>query len=142
MTGIRMGRVIAGGLVAGLIINISEAILNVPVIGSQLEEALKARNLPAIGGGAIGFFVAISFLLGILVVWMYAAMRPRFGPGPKTAIKVAVLAWFLTYFWSTSSMVVIGFMPAGLSAFGLAWGLVELIVATLVAAKIYTEPAT
>ena len=142
MTGIRMGRVIAGGLVAGLIINISEAILNVPVIGSQLEEALKARNLPAIGGGAIGFFVAISFLLGILVVWMYAAMRPRFGPGPKTAIKVAVLAWFLTYFWSTSSMVVIGFMPSGLSAFGLAWGLVELIVATLVGAKIYTEPAS
>ena len=142
MTGIRMGRVIAGGLVAGLIINISETILNVPVLGSQLEEALKARNLPAVSGGAIGYFVAISFLLGILIVWMYAAVRPRFGRGPTTAIKVAVLVWFLTYFWSATSMVAIGFSPVGLTAFGLAWGLVELIVAALVGAKIYVEPAS
>src|SRR3970282_1205263 len=100
MTGIRMGRVLAGGLVAGLIINIGEAILNIPLAGAQMEEALQARNLPPVGGGAIAYFVVMCFLLGILIVWTYAAVRPRLGAGPKTAVTVAVLAWFLTLVWS------------------------------------------
>lgn len=27
-------------------------------------------------------WVVTDFLLGILIVWSYAAMRPRFGPAP------------------------------------------------------------
>jgi hypothetical protein len=82
MAGIRWGRVLAGGLVAGLIINIGESILNVPLAGEELAQALEARNLPPVGGGAIAYFIGMCFLLGILMVWIYAAVRPRLGPGP------------------------------------------------------------
>jgi hypothetical protein len=139
VNGIRIGRVIAGGLVAGLIVNIGETILNVPLAGEEMAQALQARNLPPVGGGAIGYFVIMCFLLGVLMVWTYAAVRPRLGPGPKTAVIVAVLVWFLTLVWSGGTQVAMGIMPLSLTLFGLVWGLGELVIASLVGAKLYQE---
>jgi len=135
----RMGRVIVGGLVAGLIVNIGETILNVPLAGEEMAQALQARNLPPVGGGAIGYFVIMCFVLGVLMVWTYAAVRPRLGPGPKTAVIVAVLVWFMTLVWSGGSQVAMGIMPLSLTLFGLVWGLGELVIASLVGAKLYRE---
>ena len=139
MAGIQTGRVVLGGLAAGLIINIGETILNVPLAGEELAKALQARNLPPVGGASIGYFVVMCFVLGILMVWTYAAVRPRLGPGPKTAVIVAVLAWFMTLVWSGGAQVAMGIMPLSLTLFGLTWGLVEFIVASLVGAKLYRE---
>ena len=141
MAGIRTGRVVVAGLVAGLIINIGESILNVPLAGEALAEALQARNLPPVGGGSIAYFVGMCFLLGILMVWLYAAVRPRLGPGPKTAVIIGVLAWFMTLVWSGGAQVAMGIMPLSLTLFGLAWGLVEFLIASLVGAKLYREQA-
>ena len=99
---------------AGLVINISETILNVPVMGTQMEAALAERNLPAIGGGAIGVFVIGSFVIGIVLAWLYAAIRPRLGPGPRTAVAAGVLVWFLAYLWPQLGLGLMGFMPAKL----------------------------
>ena len=44
---------------------------------------LTAHNLPPIGGNAIAVFVILGFVLGLVLVWLYAAIRPRFGPGPE-----------------------------------------------------------
>ena len=139
VSGIRMGRVIAGGLVAGLIVNIGETILNVPLLGAQMEQALQARNLPPVGGGAIAYFVVMCFLLGIAIVWTYAAVRPRLGPGPKTAVIIGVLAWFMTLLWSGGTQVAMGVMPLNLTWLGLAWGLGEIVIASLAGAKLYRE---
>ena len=134
-----MGRVIVGGLVAGLVVNIGETILNVPLAGEEMAQALQARNLPPVGGGAIGYFVIMCFLLGVLMVWTYAAVRPRLGPGPKTAVIVGALVWFMTLVWSGGSQVAMGIMPLSLTLFGLVWGLGELVIASLVGAKLYRE---
>ena len=134
-----MGRVVKGGLVAGLIINVGETILNVPLAGEDLAQALEARNLPPVGGGAIAYFVVMCFLLGILMVWTYAAVRPRLGAGPKTAVIVALLAWFMTLVWSGGAQVAMGIMPMGLTLFGLAWGLVEFVIASIAGARLYRE---
>jgi hypothetical protein len=139
VAGIRTARVLVGGLVAGLIINIGETILNIPLAGAALEEALKSRNLPPVGGGAIAYFVIMCFLLGIVMVWTYAAIRPRLGAGPKTALIVGALAWFMTLAWSGGSQVAMGIMPLKLTVLGLAWGLGEMMIASLAGAKLYRE---
>ena len=74
MSRINTGGVIKGGLVAGLIINISQTILNVPVLGPMMQAELAARNLPEVTGAAIGIFVVMCFVLGLLLVWLYAAV--------------------------------------------------------------------
>ena len=136
---INTGKVIAGGLLCGLIINISETILNLVVVSGDMTEALKARNLPDIGGGAIGGFVAFAFLLGIGIVWLYAAIRPRFGPGVKTAVIAAVVAWLFAYAYPSFGMMFMGFFPAGLTLFTLVWGLAEVVIGGIAGAWVYTE---
>ena len=54
---INMGRVILGGLLAGLIINIGEFVLNIAVLGRLWDEALQALNRPALDAGQMAFFV-------------------------------------------------------------------------------------
>lgn len=130
--------VLFGGLVAGVIINLSGIAL-VPFVGKQMEMALKNRNLPPMSGGAMAYFGVMSLVLGVFLVWMYAAVRPRFGSEPKTAATVSVLVWFMTYFWANASMAAFGFMPMSLTVIGTAWGLFELIVAGQVGARLYSE---
>jgi len=135
---INVKSVLSSGLVAGLIINFS-ALFMVPVVGNQMDEALKARNLPPMAGGAMAYFGVMSLVLGVVLVWLYAAVRPRLGPGPKTAAIVSILVWFLAYFFANVSNVVFGFMPIPLTVIGTVWGLVELVVAGEVGARMYSE---
>ena len=48
-------------------------------------------------GGQIAVFTIVGFALGIVTVWLYAAIRPRFGPGIRTAIVTGVVIWLLIY---------------------------------------------
>jgi len=91
--------VFIGGLLAGLIINISETILNIPVLGAQSEAAMKALNLPPVGTGPIVVFIIGGFVLGRTLACLHAAVTPRSGPGPKTGIIAPMILWFLAYFW-------------------------------------------
>lgn len=136
---INIGKVIAGGLLCGLLINISETILNLVVVPTDMAAALKDRNLPELGGGPIVGFVVFAFLLGVGIVWLYAAIRPRFGPGVKTAIVAGVVAWLFAYAYPSLGMMFMGFFPAGLTAFTLVWGLVEVLVGAVAGAWLYSE---
>ncbi len=140
MSAINMKRVILGGLVAGLVINVSETILNVPVLGSEMEAALVKLNLPPVGGSAIATFVVMSFVLGVVLVWLYAAIRPRFGPGPKTAVIAGLAVWFLAYCYGSLAMGAMGLFGTGLLTISTIWGLVEMLVAAQVGGWLYSEP--
>lgn len=135
---INVKRVVGGGLAAGLLINLS-ALLMVPAVGKQMEEALRERGVAPLGVGAALWVVGLSFVLGVLLVWLYAAIRPRLGPGLRTAAIAALLVWFLAYCAPNLGNAVFGFMPLGLTLVGTAWGLVELLLAGALGARLYRE---
>jgi hypothetical protein len=136
---INVGRVVLGGLLAGLVINVSETVLNLVVVAQQMEEVLRARNLPPAGGGMIAGFVLNAFVLGIATVWLYAAIRPKFGAGPRTAAIAGAAVWFFTYFYGAVTYILMGFLPAKVTTVATLWGLPEIIVAAIAGAWIYTE---
>jgi len=142
MPRINLKGVVIGGLLAGLIINISETILNIPVLGAQFEAAMRALNLPPPGNGPISVFVIGGFVLGLLLVWFYAAIRPRFGAGPRTAIIAAIVFWFLAYFWPSLGTGLMGFVPMKLLSVAVVWGLAEVIIAALAGAAVYKESSS
>ena len=39
--------------------------------------------------------IALDLLTGISILWLYAAIRPRYGPGAKTATIAAFASWFI-----------------------------------------------
>jgi hypothetical protein len=136
---INVGRVIVGGLLAGLVVNIGETILNVPVLGAQMEAALRALNLPPVGGSTIAVFVVLCFALGIAMIWLYAAIRPRFGASAKTAACAGLFVWFFSIFFPSVGYVAMGFMPAKLVTIAALWELVEIVVAAIAGAWLYKE---
>jgi hypothetical protein len=136
---INIGRVILGGLLAGLVINITETVLNVVVLAQAMEDALRARNLPPVGGPAIGGFVLETFLVGIVTIWLYAAIRPRFGAGAGTAVIAAVVVWVFAYLHQSLALVLMGVFPAKVMMVGTLWGLAEIVVASMAGAWVYKE---
>ena len=139
---INWGRVFLGGLVAGIVINIGESLFHAVVFKTQVEEAMRALGKdPAATntGSAMAIWILMGFLTGIAAVWLYAAIRPRYGPGPKTAAIAGVGAWFLAVFLSSLAMMNLGIFPRNMLMTGLIWGLVEYIVATVVGAWLYKE---
>jgi hypothetical protein len=135
---INVARVILGGLLAGLIMNISETVLNLYVIGDASAAALQRFGLQFPGPHQIGIFVAMTFVLGIILIFVYAGLRPRFGASAKTAVIAALVVWIVG-FMPAFADVVLGLTPANLLAIAGVWSLVEIIVAAVAGAWLYKE---
>jgi hypothetical protein len=136
---INFGRVLLGGLVAGIVLNIGEYILNDKVFAAQMKEYFPKHNFPIPGGNAIVIAVIMTLVLGFVIVLGYAAVRPRFGAGPKTAIIAALFAWFGVYVYPNVLGAAFGFVPTNILAIALVWGLVEYSIAAMIGAWLYQE---
>jgi hypothetical protein len=135
---INWNRVILGGLVAGVIINISESVFNGVVFAKDMQAAISALGRQT-GGGQLAMFIVWGFLVGMFAVWLYAAIRPRYGAGPKTALCAGAAVWGLGYLLASVMPIALNLFPAGLMAIGLVVGLVEVLVGTVVGAWLYRE---
>jgi hypothetical protein len=137
---INISGVLKGGLAAAVIMNISEFILQVPVAGAQMEAELAARNLPPADSGAqIAVFVVLTALLGFVTIFVYAAIRPRLGPGPKTAMAAGLMVWATSYLYSAITAGTIGLHSMGVVVLIIVWSLGELLVASAVGGYLYNE---
>ena len=97
MAQLNSSRVIVGGLAAGLVMNIIDATTNGFLLGAQWKAETAALNpglLAKAESGTLGW-VLVDFILGILTVWVYAAIRPRLGPGPRTALTAALAGGYV-----------------------------------------------
>lgn len=139
MRGVRTGHVVLGGLAAGLVINIGEAILNLVVLGDQMTAAVARLNLPPVGGAAMATFTVLGFALGIAMTWLYAGIRTRYGAGVPTALRAAAAVYFFAYFYPSVGMAIMGVFPTRLIVLGLLWGLGEILIAGVAGAWVYTE---
>lgn len=136
---INLGRVILGGLVAGVVINVFEYVLNGIVLADQWTDLMKSLNRPALDMTAIVEFNVFGFVSGLVALWTYAAIRPRFGEGPKTAIYAALLTWVTVYVLSDSMPTIMGVFPMPMTSMLIGVGLAEIVLATLAGAYFYKE---
>lgn len=135
-------KVIIGGLVAGSVIILLN-ILAQFILGDSIRQEMNA-GLPGsadtmtLSVAATVAGIVMKFIIGIILVWLYAAVRPRFGAGPQTAFYVAVCVWLLGAIFF-SDFLLLGMMSI------LSYAILEVVqflsflVATLVGARIYTE---
>jgi hypothetical protein len=139
MAQINTGRVILGGLAAGLVINISEAVLNLMVVAGQTEEIVASLGVEPASGATIGILVVAAFLIGIATVWLYAAMRPRFGAGPRAAMIAGAAMWALAHLWRMTDITLFLGLSMSFVMLVLVWTLVESLLAAYVGAWLYQE---
>ena len=141
MNKIDSGRVVVGGIVAGIICDIFEYVLNGIVLRTQWNTISTTHSLPMIGMNEIVIFNILGLVTGIAAVWAYASMRPRFGAGPKTATYAALLIWVVGYLIPDIFQTVSGLVPLNMMLTMAVVGLAEIIVATIAGAYLYKESA-
>ncbi len=141
---INTSKVLVGGIAAGVVMNIIDFISYKFILGARMmaeSEAFKPGMSQAMmSSSAMVSNIVMDLVLGILLVWTYAAIRPRFGPGMKTATYVAVLFWIL------AGIFLSGYLHMGMMSSGLWWtfafiGLVNFWVSAWVGARLYSEDA-
>jgi len=139
MNKINMGRVLLGGLLAGVVINIGEVLFNEVLFKEQMKAFFDRLRLPEPGSNFIVIAVVLTLCLGIVIVWLYAMIRPRYGPGPKTAICAGLIAWFFACIYCGILWGVLLRMPRNLFVIGLIWCAIEYSIAAIAGAWLYKE---
>src|SRR5438034_401985 len=93
---INWGRVIVGGLLAGVVLNAFDYVYYGVVMKKDMAAVMQALGKqPQAIDALIPWFIFLDFIYGIGVLWVYAAIRPRLGAGPKTGVIAGVAVWFL-----------------------------------------------
>ena len=138
MGNINKGRVLLGGLAAGLVLNILDWVVDLIFIGDGWDQALAYLNLHPPENLLIAASIVIDFLIGIFIVWLYAAIRPRYGAGPKTAVIAGLAVWFICLLigWGSTAFIV---YPCELVRVVIVAGLAECILAALAGGWLYKE---
>jgi len=135
-------KVIVGGVAAGVVIGAIDFVVNGIILAEQNQAAIDALGpdiaANAEGGAAIAFNVVSLLLLGILVAWTYASMRPRYGVGSKTATMAAIQIWCLVMLIS-AGLTFIGLFTWGFFALGSVITAGELLIGANVAGYLYSE---
>jgi len=135
---INFARAFLGGLLAGLILNIFEYVLNGVVFASQWDAYMKVLGRQ-MRPGAIPFFVVSTFVAGIGVVWLYAVARPRLGAGPKTAALAGIAYLFFAYAIPDANSIAANVAPGRLTLTISLILLVGVIIASVCGAWVYKE---
>jgi hypothetical protein len=141
MASINTGRVVAGGLVGGVVSNACDFLLRMTVMKDDMAALAQRFGMdPAAmqSMSAAAPWIVIDFVMGILTVFTYAAMRPRFGPGPKTAV-IAGVTLYLAVTAVLYGFTSMGMMPMGALTRGSAAELVSTVLASLAGAAVYKE---
>ena len=141
-----MGRInrrtlLFGGLLAGAVISVGDVLLYGVVVKAPMAVAMQ--RLPpmtdAWRDAEVPWFIFLDIVAGMFVVWLYAAIRPRFGPGIRTALVAGFAGWFFAGLLCNLIQLPNGIMPLGLTIIIIAWVLMEYLVAAAIGAKIYRE---
>ena len=141
MSKINSGRVVMGGLLAGVVLNVFDFLVHGLWLANRWNAALAALGAEEMAGSAIGLYVAWDFVLGIFMVWLYAAIRPRYGSGPKTALLAGLATWFSAVLLNAVGQAPLGLFPVQLFVLTSTTALIYVPLAALAGAWLYKEAA-
>ena len=134
---IRWTRVLLGGLVAGFVINVF--FLGPSLGAAHLPWGLAPREIVVV----TVLMVVLVFLVTILVTWLYAALRSRYGPGLRTAAMAGVVSGLLLgLFQYVGWVLTLRLIPARVWATIIAITFAALVIATLLGAWVYEKPSS
>jgi hypothetical protein len=135
-----LGRVLLGGIVAGIVIDLWEGVMRGVIFQSRGAElmALLGKSADVSPKQLIAFNVW-GIVVGILTIWLYAAIRPRLGPGPKTAVIAGLFAWLLVFAFGVMPIVFTHILPVDFAMITVSAEAVMMIIAGLAGGALYKE---
>lgn len=137
---INLGRVILGGIVAGIVLDILGYLVDGVWLAPAWSHQMRALGHGAPSSGQIIAFNVLGLVSGIVLIWIYAAIRPRLGPGVKTAVCAGMAVWVVgVLIPNVSFMWVSGLFGRRLTAHTTLAGLIEVVAGAIAGAVLYKE---
>jgi hypothetical protein len=137
---INIGRVILGGIVAGIVSDLLGYLVDGVLLASQWEDGMLRLGHSDFSLSQVIGFNLLGLVGGIVLIWIYAAIRPRLGPGVKTAVCAGVAVWVVgSLLPNLGFMCVAGLFSRHLTAFTTAGALVETLAGAIAGAALYRE---
>ena len=141
MAKINLGRVIIGGIVAGLVADVLGYLVDGILLAPQWAAGMKALGLANFSSNQWIWFNLLGLVGGIALIWI--VIRPRFGAGVKTAVIVGLAFWVVgSLLPNVSFMWVGGLYAHHLTVLTTLGGLVEIVAGAIAGAALYTEAAS
>jgi hypothetical protein len=118
---VNMSKVVVGGLAAGVVGNVvgfvGFGMMLGPRFNAEMDAVVPGLSATMATGMNMGMGIASQFVIGILLAWLYASMRPRYGAGAGTALRAAFVVWlcgFLFYMdnWQAGMMSTASYLMA------------------------------
>jgi drug/metabolite transporter (DMT)-like permease len=137
---INIGRVIIAGLVAGIVSDILGFVVDGMLLAVRWADGMRRLGHNDFPPNAWIWFNVIGLAGGIALIWIYAAIRPRFGAGVKTAVCAGVAYWFVGCLLpNLGFMCATGLFSLHLAAMTTAGNLVEIVAGAIAGAALYKE---
>ncbi|HYN10441.1 MAG TPA: hypothetical protein VES67_23840 [Vicinamibacterales bacterium] len=135
---INSGKVVVGGLVAGVVANVLDFVFQGIILKPDFEIMQQRLNLdPAVANNPVPWII-VDFILGFLLIVTYVGFRTRWGPGPKTAIY-AGLVIFVGIAATMGALASIGVVSIDTYMKSSALQLVTMMCAALAGSYLYKE---
>ena len=129
-------RVVGCGLLAGIVWIILGSLVTA-LLGREFA-ALPNNHLGRPTPGFVSYNVMLDLLEGISILWLYAAIRPLYHPGVKTAV-ISAFAWWFIVTLGDATWCSFGFFPPRTVVPLMIGTLPALILATLAGARFYKD---
>lgn len=134
-------RITVGGLVSAVFTFVFAGVAGLLVTARIYMGMMQRLHLTMpFSTAAILWDVTASLISGLSVALLYAAFRPRFGAGPKTALLAGCAFWVVSAI-NIGYQVDLGMIPLSDGVILCAQGLVMWLGAALIAGAIYKEKA-
>jgi len=136
-----MGRAALGAIVAAIILFVAGGLIHGAILGSEWEAWQKAGHLPLMLSRETGMvlWAIVSLVNGVVALWIYVGIRPRFGAGAKTAATAGFLLWLAASFGPALGQVALGNVPTRIIVVGCVGFLLAYVVAAVAGAYFYKE---
>ena len=139
---INWSRVFLGGLAWWVVFNLLLGAAMFLYMRPEMTAAWKALGLEFSQlrtPGFVVFWLVLTYVGGVMAIWLYAAIRPRYGPGPKTAVGAGLAFWLVGNFAHNIFFGLAGVFSMGFVTINMATNLVLIVAATVVGAWVYKE---
>jgi hypothetical protein len=137
---INVGRVLLAGLVAGLVSDALGYLVDGILLAPRWSEGMLALGRSEFSPNQWIWFNLLGLVGGIVLIWIYAAIRPRFGAGAGTAILAGLAVWVVgSLIPNLSFMWFGGLFPKHLTMYTTSGALIEILAGALAGAALYSE---
>lgn len=136
MASIKRRGVVTGGLVAGLVLMLTGAAVGRFVLLPELSGGFPEGHVPDTVTP-----LALRFLVGFVLVWVYVGFRPRFGAGSRAVLGAVAVVWAIGSATVVSAVALLGVLAPLTTALVVVAMLIELLAAGFAGAAVYRRHA-